>query len=82
MQWQRQPREALAEWIERSSATQLAVLLGVSRQAVTAWATGRARPHWSLRQALEDRTGGTVRAAGWETPEEERERLRLQGVGR
>jgi DNA-binding transcriptional regulator YdaS (Cro superfamily) len=71
--------KALARWQAAGPRRQrgqsaIARALGVSQPAVSAWLKGVSRPEGYLRrEALEELTGGAVKAADWTTPEERRQ---------
>jgi transcriptional regulator with XRE-family HTH domain len=60
----REGRQALAGWLASQGLLQrdLAARLGVTRQAVSMWLSGRGRPRAAVARLLEEVTGGAVRA--------------------
>ena len=59
--------ERLTSWLDESRTTQsdLARRINVTRSAVTRWATGVAEPRVPLAIAIEKHSAGAVPATGW-----------------
>jgi transcriptional regulator with XRE-family HTH domain len=68
-----------AQWLEKDGRTQseIARVLGTTRQAVQSWVAGRVRPTLYYALAVEALTGGAVTPQSWL---EQSERLAIQGL--
>ncbi len=64
-------RRRLRDFLQgHGAASALAGKLGVTPNAVWTWKHGKCRPDFEMRQRLEEKTNGAVRADDWLTARE------------